>query len=284
MHRLWSLSPVLGIVLIAWLGLASARAASLTDDRPVVAVSVLPQAYFVEKVAGDLVRIEVMIPPGANETSFEPTISQMRAVAVAALYVKVGHRHFLFEQAWLGRLLTENPSIRVIDSSVGLPPNDEDPHVWVAPSSARNTARAVHAALVEVLPRQRASLDQRLAAFEQEIESLEADLHRQLDPFRGRSFLVYHPSWGHFAKEYGLQQLAIADEAKEPTPKQLAAIADRARAEHIHTIFVQPQFSSQQAELVASQIGAKLVSIDPLARDWSANLRKVGAALVESFQ
>jgi zinc transport system substrate-binding protein len=256
-----------------------ARAAGV----PVVAVSVEPQAYFVDRVAGPLVGVEVLIPPGANEASFEPTMHQMQAISKAVLYVKVGHPHFLFEQAWLRRLADTNPDMRIVDGSAGAAP-DEDPHVWVAPSTARVMAKNIEAALVQSLPEHRGELESNLHAFERDIDALDAELHAKLAPYAGRKFLVAHPAWGRFAREYGLQQVTIASEAKEPSPGQIAQLIEEARAAGIRTVFVQPQVSSKEADLIASQIGARVVRLDPLARDWLANLRTVGDALVASFQ
>lgn len=266
------------------LALSALAIAAAAGARPIVVVSVLPQAFFVEKLAGGLVDVEVLIPPGANEASFEPTMQQMQAISRAKVYVKVGHPHFLFEAAWLDRLLAGNSAMRVVDGSAGAPQDAEDPHIWVSPACVRAMAGNIAAALVLVLPDQAAAIGANLTAFQSEIDALDADLRTVLKPYAGREFLVFHPSWGYFAHEYGLVQVSIASEAKEPSPKQLASIIDHARSKGIRDIFVQPQFSRQQADLVAQQLGGRVVVIDPLARDWLANLRLVAEALRRSFQ
>jgi zinc transport system substrate-binding protein len=269
--------------LLGWMLPALVATAARAADRPVVAVSVVPQAFFVEKIAGPLVDVHVLVPPGANEASFEPTMRQMQAVSAAALYVKVGHPRFLFEQAWLARLAAANPSMHIVDGSQGAPA-DEDPHVWVSPACVRVLARNLETALAFLLPDHAARLAANRAAFEREIDTLDAEIRRKLAPFAGRKFLVVHPAWSRFGKEMGLEQIAIAEEAKEPSARQLAERLDQARAAGIRTVFVQPQVSRKEAELIAAQLGARIVVLDPLERDWLSNLRRVADALAESFQ
>jgi zinc transport system substrate-binding protein len=269
--------------LAACLAAALLGAMAHATDKPLIAVSVVPQAYFVERIAGPLVDVEVLVPPGANEASFEPTMRQMQAVSRAVLYLKVGHPGFLFEQAWLGRLAATNPSMRVVDGSAGVP-SDVDPHVWVAPSAVRVIARNLEAALADLLPSHRPELAANLAAFEHDIDLLDAELRQKLAPYAGRRFLVVHPAWSRFARDYGLEQMSIEEEAKEPSPMQLARRIEEARAAGIRTVFVQPQVSRKEAEMVASQLGGRVAILDPLAKDWPANLRAVAKALAAAFQ
>lgn len=248
------------------------------DGRPVVAVSVSPQAYFVERLADSWVRIEVMIPPGTSPHTHEPDISQVRAVGDAALYVMVGHSSFPFERTWLERLLSQNRSIRIVDCAQGLARREGDPHVWLSPRTVRSFVPEIAAALADLLPEHREEIEKREAEFLAEIDRLDADIRSMLAG-AGKRFYVFHPAWGYFARDYGLEQVSIETENKEPDPRQVAALIRHARREKVHVIFVQPQFSKRSAELIAQEIGAKVVVIDPLARDWEANLRRAAAAL-----
>ncbi|MEW6742673.1 MAG: zinc ABC transporter substrate-binding protein [Planctomycetota bacterium] len=266
------------------LGIVAGCAREERSGKPVVAVSVVPQEFFVRQIAGDLVDVEVMIPPGASPHTFEPTMSQMKAVARAVLYVKVGHPHFSFETAWLNGLLKENPSTKVVDGSQGMTQMEGDPHVWVAPSCVRVTARNIARALIEIMPAQRGLLEANLQRFLQGIDELDAEIRQALQPYAGRSFFVFHPAWGYFAQEYGLVQVAIEHEHKEPTQDHLREVIEQAKAQQARVIFVQPQFSRMSAELVAHEISGSAVAIDNLAYDWLDNLRRVTAALVEAFE
>lgn len=252
------------------------------DSRPVVAVSVPPQAYFVERLADDWVRIEVMIPPGTSPHTHEPDIAQVRAVGDAKLYVMVGHPSFPFERTWLARLLAQNPTVRVVDCGAGLETLQGDPHLWLSPRAVRSFVPKIAAALIDLLPERREEIDKREAEFLDEIDRLDADI-RSLLGGGGKRFFVFHPAWGYFARDYGLEQVPIEVDNKEPDPRQVAALIQRARREKVRVIFVQPQFSKRSAELIAREIGAKVVVVDPLARDWEANLRRAAAAFGEGL-
>jgi zinc transport system substrate-binding protein len=246
---------------------------------PVVVVSVLPQAFFVERLAGDAVEIEVMIPPGASPHTHEPDVRQMKALSRASLYLSIGHPHFPFENEWIDRLGGASGP-RVVPMGRGVPcPDEEDPHVWVAPGAARVLARNAAAALADLLPHERGAIGERLVALEDEIGRVDAEVSATLAGRRSAAFLVFHPSWGCFAAEYGLEQLAIEDEGKEPTAGLLARLVERARADGVRAVLVQPQLSRESADVIASEIGAEVRIVDPLARDWPEMMRALARAL-----
>lgn len=249
-----------------------------TDTRPVVVVSVVPQATFVTRIAGERVKVVVMIPPGAGEL-YEPTMADMQAAAEARLYVKVGHPAFAFERAWLDRLI--GPKTMVVDGSAGMSKREGDPHVWVSPAQVRVMARNIEEALAEIMPEERTVFEANLAAFEQEIDTLDTDIRTMLAPCKGKAFFVFHPAWGYFAEEYGLVQIAVEEEGKEPSAAAMAETIEAARAAGAKAVFVQPQFPTRSAQMVADEIGATVIQADPLAADWSSNLREVSRRLAE---
>ncbi len=273
----------------AWAALALVMSAGCSERppaqsrRPVVAVSVLPQAFTVRRLAGDLVDVEVMVPPGASDEAYEPTIDRLEALSKARLYVKVGHPSFSYERAWIEQLLAEQPAIEVVDASAGMRIVDEDPHLWVAPTHMRTAARNVAAALARMLPAQQEVLRINLRKFEAEIDAVDTELRATLASAGGRRFFVFHPGWGYLAREYGLQQVAIEQHGKEPDAGALARIIADAKAAGVRTIFVQPGFGRASAELVAHEIGAELAVIDPVAYEWSDNLRRVAPQLAAAL-
>jgi zinc transport system substrate-binding protein len=242
----------------------------------------VPQAFFVDRVAAGRVQVEVMIPPGASPATYQPTLEQMKAFSKASLYVKVGHPGFPFERTWLDRLLAERPGLTVLDAFAGLAPTQEDPHLWVSPRRARVMAREIAAALTRLLPQQESAFAANLQRLHAEIDALDLEIRRILADARGKSFLVFHPAWEAFARDYGLQQLAIERHGKEPDAKALADLIAQARAAGVKCIFVQPQFDPQSARTVARELGARIETLDPLAYDWPANLRRVAQALADA--
>lgn len=255
----------------AW-GTAACGPAPEAPSRPVVVVSVVPYAWLVERVAGDLVECVVMIPPGASPAAYEPTLDERRALERASLYVKVGHSHFPFEAAWLDRLLEERPELPVVDGSPGPERIEDDPHVWLSPARMATTARAVAEALAARLPEHAEALRVGESAVLAEIAATEERVRVTLAPARGRTFVVLHPAWGQLAHEYGLVQLAIQHGNREPDPRRLEEVIARARALGVGVVFVQPQFDPASARVVAEAIGARVETLDPLAPDWPANL------------
>lgn len=275
--------PLALVLVLPWL--AGCDPAMPSDDRPGVVVSVLPQQYAVERLAGDLVAVSVMIPPGASPSQYEPTLPQMKRLQAARLYVAVGHPSFPFEQAWLARMLGELPDLRVVDGSSGIETREGDPHYWLAPRQMERMAETIARALETLLPERRDELHRNLADFRAEIDALDVEIRARLDarPARRPAFMVFHPAWGYFAQAYGLEQLAIEDEHKQPDAHALAERMARARALGIEVVFVQPQFDRAAAETVATEIGARVAVLDPLALDWDANLREATRAIAESL-
>jgi zinc transport system substrate-binding protein len=265
--------------LLALLLAAGACAREARSDRPVVAVSMLPLGWLVERIAGDLVQVEVMIPPGASEVSFEPALPQLQAASRASLYVKLGHPAFEFEAAWLDDLLASRAELPVVDACAGLPLRPDDPHVWTSPRAMAGMARNVATALERILPEHAAALHERLRMLLADIDALDAELRAAFADRHGARFVVLHPAWGYLAADYGLEQIALEREGKEPGVRELAERVAQARADRIRVVFVQPQLDARSASALAAEIGADVESLDPLAADWAANLRHVARPL-----
>jgi len=266
---------------IAWL--AGCGAERETDPRPLVAVSVAPQAFVVERLAGDRVRVEIMVPAGANPSTYEPSIRQLRALSDARLYVAVGHPAFLFETTWLAPMLKETDGVHVVKAASPDALRSEDPHVWVSPAQVDALAVALADELTRMLPDARDEIAHNLATLRAEIAAIDALFRARIAAAGGRRFVVLHPAWGHLAADYGLEQLAIEDEHKSPDARELGELIATARAAGVQIVFVQPQFDPTAARLVASEIGATIVVLDPLARDWPGNMRTVADALAKGL-
>ena len=266
--------------LLAMLAAAGiACGAAPTGTRPVVVVTVPPQAWFVERIAGDRVEIAVLVPPGANPTTHAPDLQALAAMSRAALWVAVGHPAFAFERAWLAPLRADRAELVVLEGAAGLETRADDPHYWLSPSHARAFAAALGQALIELLPADRAELEISRDALLQEIDRVDIELARRFEPRRGGTFLVMHPAWGYLAAAYGLRQLAVETHGKQPDPRALAEQIALARELGVRVVFVQTQFDASAAEVVASEIGGRVEPLDPLAYDWAGNLRDVAQRL-----
>jgi zinc transport system substrate-binding protein len=255
---------------------------SLAGNLPlVVSVSVPPQAYLVERLGGERVEVHVLVPPGASPATYEPSPHQVVTLAKSSLYVAVGHPDFLFEQRHLERLLEASPGMPLVNMSAGtdascLPEqgrdSEEDPHIWLSLGPMRSAAFDIEAALVRLdpagTPRYRQNLEDLLA----DIDQLDLEIGELMAGKQGQTFMVFHPAWSHFACEYGLRQMAIEAGGKEPGPAHLVKTIEAARDEGIQVIFVQRGFSDRSARVIAEELGVRVESLDPLARDWLENL------------
>lgn len=278
-----------------------------------VAVGVAPLEHFAKKIGGNLIQTTILVPAGADAHTYEPKPSQMRALSGAVLYLSTGLE---FEEAWEPRLKAANPKLFFVHTDDGLkklpmPEGHEDhgkaahkpgqktdakgkhdhddemdPHIWVSPANARQIAARIAEAFAKADPAHAKVYAANLAAWQKEIDTLDAQLKAVFAgiPANKRSFLVFHPAWGYFARDYGLTQTAIEFEGKEPSPKRMAAIVSQAKAKGARAIFVQPQMSQRTAGAIAQAVGARLITADPLAPDWEANLLKVAKGFREALQ
>lgn len=293
-------------VLLAGLAVScGARPPAGGPEHLSVAVSVPPQAYFVERIGGRRVKAEVMVPTGQSHVDYPLSPRQMAALSNADLYVLVGHPSFAFETRYVAPFLDRHPEIRTVDMAHGMELIEEDvhgeaheaesaepaeqhgegpgdPHVWVAPGEVEVAARNIAAALVARDPAHRAEYEANLAAFLADIRSLDGRIRACLARGRSRSFMVYHPSWGYLARQYGLTQIAIESEGKEPSARRLIGLIEKARREDVRVLFVQGGFPRQSARVIADAVGGRVVTADPQEYDWMANLERVACVFAEA--
>jgi zinc transport system substrate-binding protein len=245
---------------------------SAGDGRMTVGVTILPLADFVEEIGGDRVGVIVMVPPGASPATYEPTIDQLMEIADARLYVKTG-TPLPFETVYLGRLVAANPDMTMINASEGLAIVGNDPHTWTSPNYAMQMIDTVTAGLSQADPDHAPEYRQNALEYRQRLEALDTEIRTTLAAGNTTAFIVYHPAWGYFARDYGLTQIAIEEEGKEPGALRIRQIIDFAREEHITVIFANPQFSTRSAEMIARQINGTVVAADPLGVPYIENLR-----------
>lgn len=283
---------------------------SCAGDKPSVFVSILPQKYFVEQIAGDLVNIQVMVKPGASPATYEPKVSQMKKLAASEVYFAVG---VPFEQAWLERIASVNSQMKIVKTDAGIKKltmekhlhddegddtheehagdehaNDQkeglDPHIWLSPQLVKQQASIICTSLKELLPEQATLFETNLARFIKQIDDLDNELREILRGKENLRFMVFHPSWGYFAQDYKLRQVPIEIEGKGAKSSQLRELILFARAEGIKVIFAQPQFSTKSAKLVAREIDGQVITVDPLAEDWLANMKVVAKKFRDAIQ
>ena len=267
------------------------------DARPVVFVSIVPQKYFVDNISGGLVQCLVMVPPGTNVHSYEPHPAQMSLLSKARAYFAIGLE---FEGPWLPKFASLSPGMRIVhtDSLVPKIAMEEspfpagmgdhhshgegglDPHIWLSPGLVKLQAVSIARGLKEIDPVHSVEYGKNCETFLRSIDTLEQQLRLILPcdaaaTAHPKVFLVFHPTWGYFARAFCLKQVAIEAEGKEPNPRLMKSILDTARAYRIRTVFVQPEFSRKIAEVIAHELGASVLDADALAYGWPTMLMTV---------
>lgn len=279
--------------------------AQIAFARPLkVFVSILPQKYFVEKIGGDAVEVAVMVQPGASPATYEPKPKQMVALTKSDIYFAVG---VPFEKTWFPKIMATNPKMHIVYTQAGIEKRamkshhahkqeskhrygeaehgqdqhlGKDPHVWLSPPLVMQQARNILNGLETLDPTHRALYQANYKSFIVELVDLDLGLKRLFQTTAAHSeFMVFHPSWGYFAQAYGLEQVPIEIEGKEPKPAELKYLIQYGKKIGIQVIFVQPQFSWQAAQTIAQATSAQIVVVDPLAPNWAENLRQVAVKL-----
>ena len=271
-----------------------------------VFVSIAPQAYLVERVGGDHVDVSIMVGPGQSPATYEPRPKQMAGLGRTSLYFRIG---VPFENVWIKRISKANPQIEVVDTRHGislLPMKShghrddgvihgekrkkhpdkglKDPHVWLSLKLAKVQSKNIYDALIKKDPLHKNNYQKSLEAFHQELDELDTAITHTLQDLKGRSFMAFHPAWGYFARDYGLEQIAIEIEGKEPSAKSLTNLIRQAKAEDIRVIVVQKQFSEKSAQAVARAIGGRVITLDPLGKNYLDNIKKIADAFAEALR
>lgn len=267
------------------------------DTKPVITVTIEPLRYFTEAIAGDRFDVVSMVPKGSSPETYDPTPAQLMSLSKSTAYLRIGY--IGFEQTWMDKLTDNAPHLQVFDTSRGidlilqdgLPEElheDEpyhihqgpEPHVWNSPANARIIAANILKALSALDSHHR---DDYLARYDSLCTVIDRtdSLCRQMlsQPGADHAFMIYHPALSYFARDYGLLQLSIEAEGKEPSPVHLKELINACKQEDIHVIFVQPEFDRRNADLIARQTGTRVVDINPLSYDWEAEMLKTAREL-----
>jgi zinc transport system substrate-binding protein len=246
--------------------------------KKIITVSISPFKYFIEQIGGNDFTVNVMVPAGADPHTYEPFPGQINNLRKSVGYISNG---FLgFEMNWLDRFYETNRTMKRLnlgDSIVPLSPEHQhegghteaaDPHYWVSPKCALSIASSVRIFLSSLNPSQSQKYSLNYQVLISEIHELDNKALRLFSGVAAKSFMIYHPNLAYVARDYGLEEIPVEYEGKEPSPSRIRELIDRSRKEHLMTIFVQVEFDTKNAKAIAGETGAKIVSIDPLSENW----------------
>lgn len=258
--------------------------ASCTDqkksafDKRVITVTIEPLRYFAQKIVGDKFVVETMVPKGGNPETYEPSAKQMINLSHSDIYIKVGA--IGFERTWMKRLEANAPHSIVIDSSEGITParteNDVvDPHTWMSAINAAIIARNIYKAVATIDAKDSLYFKANLEKLVADIEKVDTEIRAALTKEKSRTFLIYHPTLTYYARDYGLRQIPLEEEGREPSAQQMKDIINEAKKSGVRTFFIQQEFANRSTDVIARSIGAKKEEINPLSYDWRKEMINV---------
>ena len=253
--------------------------------KPRVFVSIAPLGYFTRRIAGRHVTVSVLIAPGGNPHTYTPTPRQIVRLSRAGLLLCAGSG---FEQI-VSSKLAWGKQLRVVNVARGVDTHEghedgSDSHVWMSPRIAKTLTAGICRELCTLDPPHAEDYRNNLRKLRDDLDALDASLTKTLAPLKGKTFFVFHPALGYFAKDYGLIQEAVESEGKSPGPRHISDLIARAKTAGAKAIFVQPQFSRRAAGIIAEEIGGRVVVLDPLSADYINNLKHIAEELQKALQ
>ncbi len=318
MKKKWHGLGVRNIGIIAIFGVAvllaattggSARSAEAVENAPLpVFVSIGPQAFFVDRIGGGRVEIDVLLPAGKSPATYTPTPGQMSRLVKARLFFIIG---VPFENALIPKIKSTAKNLHIVDTRKGIrlrkmavahhhiegkhksedlytdryrkdheknhhhESKGDDPHIWLSPLLVKRQAKTICQALMEFDPEGEKIYRANFESFSEDLDFLNDKIFQILAPVKGETVFVFHPSFGYFTDAYGLTQMAVQIEGKAPKGKDLSGFIKKAKKERVRVIFVQPQFDRNAAVKIAQAIDGAVIPLDPLARDYLKNLERM---------
>ena len=255
-----------------------------SNAKPTVTVTIPPYQYFVEKIAGDKVDVNVMVSNGNNPETYEPNAQQMMELSNSALYLKVGS--IGFEQTWMKKLQDNAPDMKVLDTSVGIKPaqtpgGNIDPHVWMSCKNARIISSNIFKALCQLEPENKTFFQKNYQQLLSSIDRQDSIIRKSFkdNPEMVRKIVIYHPILTYFARDYQLEQLAIEEEGREPSAAQLKSLIERARKQKIRYCLIQAEFANRNTTTFIKESQTKAMDINPLQADWANAMKEVSLAV-----
>jgi zinc transport system substrate-binding protein len=285
--------PLFAAVLII---LFSCGHRETVNNERIITVSISPYKYFVEKIAGDDFKVNVMVPAGANPHIYEPYPEQIASLSKSIAYVSNG---FLgFEMTWLDRFYEVNRKMLKLSLGDNINPlksdhhhegahtEAADPHYWVSPACAHIMARTLKDFLISINSTKRDYYETNYIRLDSIITSVDKKAIELFSGYKNGAFMIYHPNLGYLARDYGLEEIPVEYEGKEPPPSRMKYLVDRARKENLKAVFVQKEYDTKNAKAIADEIGAEIVIIDPLSENWESStldiINSVYKSLTES--
>jgi zinc transport system substrate-binding protein len=258
-----------------------------TVEKPIIAVTIVPEQTFVEAVCGDLAEVITMVPPGNSPENYEPTAEEIEKFSSASLYFSIG---VPTEEANILPRVGDTKVISLQDKVAEVYPErtfesgERDPHIWLSPKRVKVMIETIADEMCELDPANEETYNSNAQAYIEQLDELDQQIKDALEGVQNKTFIVYHPAFGYLADDYGLTMLALEEEGKEATAQHLQEMIDLAKSENIKVIFYQEEIDSSQSEAFAEELGGKTIQLSPLAANYIENLKNMAETMAEAMQ
>jgi zinc transport system substrate-binding protein len=288
------IKPVFLFILF-FLLLAISGQVNAEKQKNLVYVGIPPQAYLVERIAGGLVEAGILLAPGKSPATYEPTPKDIAGLASADGYFMIG---VPFELKLMDKIQALAGDLKIIDTRKGVTlrpmaehhhdphiqhEGNNDPHIWLDPKLALAQCRTIGDGLKDIYPQYAEIFEDNLIKIENDLRITDSTISSLLDKYKGEAFYIFHPSLGYFADRYGLRQIAVETAGKEPGARELASLITQAKRDGIKAILVQQEFSSKTAQAIANEIDGKVITVNPLSRDYLNNLLSLAESIGDAM-
>jgi zinc transport system substrate-binding protein len=253
-------------------------------EKPIVAVTIVPEKTFVEAVCGDLVEVIALVPPGNSPENYEPTPQEMEKFSRSDIYFTIGvatEEANIMPNAGDVKVVSLQEAAKAVYPERLFPSGERDPHIWLSPKRVEVMVKTIAAEMSALDPENQAIYQKNAEAYIAQLQDLDQEITAVLAPVQNKKMVVFHPAFGYLADDYGLEMVALEEEGKEATAQQLQKIIDLAKAENIKVIFYQEEIDSSQSQAFADELGGKTIQLAPLAANYIENFRSMAKTMAE---
>lgn len=279
------------LLLVIYISIGCTQSTDGADDKKIVAVSIVPQESFVKEVAGELVEVITLIPPGSSPETYSPTPKELQKFSQASIYFTIGVP--AEEANILPAAKDLSPDTKIVDlaSIVSqeypdreFAPGERDPHIWLSPKRVKVMIDVIQKELSALDPENSDTYRKNAEDYKARLDELDANIKEMLKDLQNKSFIVYHPAFGYFADDYGLEMISLEEEGKEATPQRFQELVEIAKSKGIKVIFHQAEVDSRQAKAFAEEIGGRTEKIEPLSPNYIENLEKMAKTIADALK
>lgn len=266
---------------------SSGTASAAASEKPIIAVTIVPEQTFVKAVCGNLAEVITMVPPGNSPENYEPTPEEMKKFSKASLYFSIGvptEKANILPNVGNVKVISLQEKVAAVYSERKFESGERDPHIWLSPKRVKVMIKTIAQELSTMDAANKTTYEKNADAYIKQLDEVDKDISSALKNVKNKKFIVFHPAFGYLAEDYGLTMYSLEEDGKEATPQHLQEMIDLAKKEKIKVIFYQEEIDSSQSKAFAEEIGGKTIQLAPLAADYIGNLKKMAQTMAEVMQ